>query len=181
MTNSFGYEIRFTYQSVAGSFPSGSVPASFYQRNGASFYNVARSSSPLASVTYQYFAGGIVDIHDPLDRIWRVTSAAGGYSIRRPGASADTLSATLSGGLVTSVTNSGVATSYSRTVSGSAVTMTVTNASCGLQRPHIGSDARTGYSALYGAISRARSRGRDRAGCQSGARPFPARRPRISR
>jgi len=115
VTNSFGYEIRFSYQSGAGSFSSGSVPASFYQRNGASFYNVARSGAPLASVAYVYGAGGIVDIHDPLDRTWRVTSSAGGYSIRRPGASADTLSATLSGGRVTSVTRSGVVTNYSLT------------------------------------------------------------------
>ena len=50
------------------------------------------------------------------------------YAVRRPGAGSDTLSATLSGGIVTSVVNEGATAAYSRTVSGSTATMTVTNA-----------------------------------------------------
>jgi RHS repeat-associated protein len=70
----------------------------------------------------------VTDITDTGGRVWRVTSTGTGHAIRRPGASSDTLSATLSSGVVTAVTNAGVATSYSRSVSGSTGTMTVTNA-----------------------------------------------------
>jgi YD repeat-containing protein len=57
-----------------------------------------------------------------------VTRGSTAYAIRRPGASSDTTSATLSGGVVSSVVNEGVTTHYSRSVSGGNVTMTVTNA-----------------------------------------------------
>jgi RHS repeat-associated protein len=126
VANSFGYEVRFAYASAP--ITSGTVPATFHQRTGASFYNNQAGSSPLASVSYSYPSSGVTDITDQGGRVWRVTSSATQYAIRRPGASSDTTSATLSGGVVTSVTKDGVATNYSRSVSGSNVTMTVTNA-----------------------------------------------------
>jgi YD repeat-containing protein len=126
VTNSFGYEIRFAYAS--GTTGTGSVPATFHQRTGASFHNVAASSSPLASVSYAAVSAGVTDITDTGGRVWRVTTGSGGHAIRRPGAAANTTSAALSGGVVNSVTNEGVTTGYSRSVSGSTATMTVTNA-----------------------------------------------------
>ncbi|HYW15956.1 MAG TPA: hypothetical protein VE891_07360, partial [Allosphingosinicella sp.] len=126
VTNSFGYEVRFAY--VSAPVTSGTVPASFHQRTGASFYNSNAGSSPLASVSYSYPSSGVTDITDTGGGVWRVTSGASGHAVRRPGASSDTIGASLSGGVVTSVTNGGVATSYSRSVSGSTATMTVTNA-----------------------------------------------------
>ncbi|HEX8064070.1 MAG TPA: hypothetical protein VF535_12755, partial [Allosphingosinicella sp.] len=126
VTNSFGYEIRFAYASAP--VTSGTVPASFHQRTGASFYNVNASSSPLASVAYSYPSTGVVDITDQGGRVWQVTSSATNYAIRRPGASSSTTSASLSGGVVTSVTKEGVTTNYSRSVSGSTATMVVGNA-----------------------------------------------------
>ncbi|HEX9947116.1 MAG TPA: hypothetical protein VGA98_06205, partial [Allosphingosinicella sp.] len=124
VTNSFGYEIRFTYAS--GTSGSSSVPASFHQRTGAKFHNVNAGSAPLASVSYAAVSPGVTDVTDQGGRVWRVTSGSTHYAIRRPGAASDTTSASLSNGVVTSVTKDGVTTNYSRNVSGS--TMTVTNA-----------------------------------------------------
>lgn len=126
VTNSYGYEIRFTYASAP--VTSGSVPATFHQRIGASFHNNQLSGSPLASVTYLAVSTGVTDVTDMGGREWRVTSSPTHYAIRRPGASSNTTSATLSSGVVTSVTKEGVTTNYSRSVSGSTATMVVTNA-----------------------------------------------------
>ncbi|HET9638267.1 MAG TPA: RHS repeat-associated core domain-containing protein [Allosphingosinicella sp.] len=127
VTNSFGYEIRFTY--VSGTTGSTSTPpATFHQRNGASFYNVNASSSPLASVSYSSVSTGVTDVTDTGGGVWRVTSSTTNHAVRRPGASANTISASLSSGVVTSVTNGGATTNYSRSVSGSTATLTVTNA-----------------------------------------------------
>jgi YD repeat-containing protein len=129
VANSFGYAIAFSYASGPG---TGHVnpPASFYQRTGASFYNSSAGSSALASVGYSYPSAGVTEITDQGGRLWRVTSTGTLYAIRRPGASSDTTSATRNGttGLVTAVTEEGVTTNYSRGVSGSTATMTVTNA-----------------------------------------------------
>ncbi|MGA9581608.1 MAG: RHS repeat-associated core domain-containing protein, partial [Allosphingosinicella sp.] len=126
VTNSYGYEIRFTYASAP--VTSGTVPATFHQRTGASFYNNQVSGSPLASVSYSAVSTGVTDVTDMGGRVWRVTGSPTNYAIRRPGASSNTTSATLSSGVVTSVTKEGVTTNYSRSVSGSTATMTVTNA-----------------------------------------------------
>jgi RHS repeat-associated protein len=128
VTNSFGYEIRFAYASAASSGATTNPPATFHQRTGAAFYNSNAGSSALASVSYSYPSTGVTDITDQGGRVWRVTSSSTNYAIRRPGASSNTTSASLSGGVVTSVTKEGVTTNYSRSVSGSTATMTVTNA-----------------------------------------------------
>ena len=126
VTNSFGYEIRFAYASAP--VTSGTVPASFHQRTGASFYRSDAPTTPLASVSYSYPSTGVTDVTDTAGDVWRVTSGTSAHAVRRPGASSDTLSASLSSGVVTSVTNGGVTTGYSRSVSGSTATLTVTNA-----------------------------------------------------
>ncbi|MET1112020.1 MAG: hypothetical protein ABWX67_10895, partial [Allosphingosinicella sp.] len=77
VTNSFGYEIRFAYASAP--VTSGTVPASFHQRTGASFYNVNASSSPLASVSYSYPSTGVTDVTDTGGDVWRVTSSTSGH------------------------------------------------------------------------------------------------------
>jgi YD repeat-containing protein len=126
VTNSFGYEVRFAYASPP--ITSGTVPATFHQRTGASFHNTNAGSLPLASVSYAYPSSGVTDITDTGGGVWRVTSSTTSHSVRRPGASTDTIGASLSGGIVTSVTSGGSTTSYSRSVSGSTATMVVTNA-----------------------------------------------------
>jgi YD repeat-containing protein len=121
VTNSFGYEIRFAYD-------TGSGVVAFQKRIGASFYNTNASTSALASVSYSYPSTGVVDVTDQGGRVWQVTSSSTNYAIRRPGASSNPLSASLTSGVVTSVTKEGVTTNYSRSVSGSTVTATITNA-----------------------------------------------------
>lgn len=121
VANSYGYEIRFAYD-------TGSGVVAFQKRVGASFYNTNASSSALASVSYSFPSTGVVDVTDQGGRTWRVTSSSTNYAIRRPGASSNTTSASLSSGVVTSVTKEGVTTNYSRSVSGSTATTTVTNA-----------------------------------------------------
>ncbi|HEX8064046.1 MAG TPA: hypothetical protein VF535_12635, partial [Allosphingosinicella sp.] len=128
ISNSYGYSVLFSYASAPGSSSSSNPPATFHQRTGAVFRNSAAGTANLASVSYSYPSTGVTDVTDTGGRVWRVTSGSTYYGVRRPGASSDTLGASLSGGIVTSVTNEGVTTGYSRSVSGSTATMTVTNA-----------------------------------------------------
>jgi RHS repeat-associated protein len=127
VSNSYGYGIAFTYASGAGSGTSG-PPTTFYRRTGATFHNSQAGSAALASVSYSYPSSGVTDVTDMGGRVWRVTKTGTVNAIRRPGASTDTTSATLSAGKVTSVTNEGVTTSYARVVSGNTATMTITTA-----------------------------------------------------
>ncbi|QAY77165.1 RHS repeat-associated core domain-containing protein [Sphingosinicella sp. BN140058] len=125
VANSFGYSIEFSYEGAASG--SGNPPTSFYRRTGAKFYNNVVGSSALASVTYTYPQSGGTDITDTGSNVWHVTNGPN-YAIRRPGAAQDTLSATVgNAGQVSSVTNSGVTTTYARTVSGNTATMNISN------------------------------------------------------
>lgn len=125
VSNSYGYSIAFSYAAAAGSGPS-QPPAGFHERTAATFRNTQAGTDALASVGYSYPSAGVTEITDQGGRVWRVTSASGGYAIRRPGASSDTTSATLSGGVVASVTRDGVTTQYARSVAGTEVEMIVT-------------------------------------------------------
>jgi RHS repeat-associated protein len=127
VSNSFGYSIAFSYASAAGSSTTSGPPASFKQRTRADFYNSQAGSTALASATYAYPTGAL-ETTDIGGRVWRTTGSSTALTVRRPGATSDTTTYTLSGGQVGSVTNEGVATSYSRSVSGTTATMTVTNA-----------------------------------------------------
>jgi RHS repeat-associated protein len=136
ISNSFGYEIRFTYASNGSGFLGGpnagmSAPSTWHQRTGATFHNTNVSGSPSqGSVSYSYPSAGVTEVTDMGGRVWRFTGDATGNmtAIRRPGAGADTTSFTLSSGQVTAVTREGVTTNYARSVSGSTATMVVTNA-----------------------------------------------------
>jgi YD repeat-containing protein len=66
-------------------------------------------------------------------RVWRFSGTLDRPSgIRRPGASADTTTISYKNGLVSSVTNEGVTTSYSRSVASGIATMTATDALSGV-------------------------------------------------
>ena len=131
VANSQGYSIAFSYASAAG---GGFVnpPATFRQRTGATFHNVTAGSGALASTSYSYPSNGVTQVTDTAGRVWQVTNllGSGTIGIRRPGVGTDTTTATYSTstGVVGSVTSDGVTTSYSRSVSGSTATMTITNA-----------------------------------------------------
>jgi len=121
VSNSFGYRVDFTY--VASSY-TGSI--NWWKRSSADFY---KGTTSAGSVTYSYPSSSVVDVTDRGGATWRFTYLVGKViGIRRPGASADTKTINYSSGILTSVTNEGVTTSYSRSVSGSTATMTVTDA-----------------------------------------------------
>jgi RHS repeat-associated protein len=132
VTNSDGYSISFAYTS-GGSFSTTSPPpSSWYQRTGASFFNNNVSTTTAqASVSYSYPSSGVTEVTDMGGNVWRLTGTFNALTaIRRPGASSDTTTISYggSGGTVSSVTRDGVTTTYSRSVSGSTATMTVTDA-----------------------------------------------------
>jgi YD repeat-containing protein len=129
LSNSFGYRIAFSY---AGGLNGNGIPTSgWFQRTGAAFYNDNVSTTNVqASTGYSYPATGVTQVTDTGGRVWRFAGTANGVTaIRRPGASSDTTSIAYSiGSSVSSVTDEGVTTGYSRSVSGSNATMTVTDA-----------------------------------------------------
>ena len=129
VSNTQGYSISFAYSSAAG---GGWVnpPDTFRQRTSATFRNTKVGTGVLATVSYSYPSGGVTQITDTSGRVWQVSRSGGTIGIRRPGAASDSMSVTYDTmtSTVGSVTNNGVATSYSRSVSGSTATMTVTNA-----------------------------------------------------
>ncbi|WP_395612222.1 RHS repeat domain-containing protein [Allosphingosinicella sp.] len=126
--NSYGYEVDFNYASGSGGGGSG-APSSWSQRTSADFYNTAISYSPQGSVSYSYPSSGVIQVTDLGGNAWRFAGGANGITgIRRPGAGSDTTSVSYSSGKVSAVTREGVTTSYSRSVSGSTATMTVTDA-----------------------------------------------------
>jgi RHS repeat-associated protein len=129
ISNSYGYRIAFSY--ATNSTGAGGIPTSaWFQRSGAAFYNDNVSTTTAqASVSYAYPATGVTEVTNPAGEVWRFTGNSGGVTaIRRPGASSDTTTVSMSGAQVSSVTNEGVTTGYSRSVSGSTATMTVTDA-----------------------------------------------------
>ena len=131
VSNTQGYSITFAYASNPGPGISRvNPPDSFRQRTTATFRNTKVGTSSLASVSYSYPSAGVTQVTDTAGRIWRVSKSSGVIGIRRPGAASDSTSVTYnnSTSVVSSVTSDGVATSYSRSVSGSTATMTVTNA-----------------------------------------------------
>jgi len=130
VSNSFGYRIAFTYASNSASHdaPEGE---SWHKRTGASFFNDHVSTTTAqASVSYSYPSTGVTEVTDTGGRVWRFTGTVDRVTgIRRPGAASDTISVSYdANGKVSSVTNEGVTTTYSRSVAGSTATMTITDA-----------------------------------------------------
>lgn len=123
VSNSFGYSVSFNY--AASALPNVPPPSGWGERTSADFRNDALGSAIQGTVGYVSPAFNTVDITDIGGNSWRVTPT----SVRRPGES--TPGFTLAAGGTpgsTVVTRDGVTTSYSRVVSGSTATMTVTNA-----------------------------------------------------
>jgi RHS repeat-associated protein len=120
VANSFGYSAEFTYPT--NSWDSGGY---WRTRTGAQFRNSLHGSTVQGTIGYAYPSSSVytIDITDMAGQTWRVTDT----SIRRPGESSPSFSIS-SVNNVTSVTKDGVTTSYSRSVSGTTGTMTVTNA-----------------------------------------------------
>jgi len=125
VSNSYGYAIAFAYAAETGSFSSNPNP--WFERTGATLLNETLANPVVGSVSYAAASGG-VNVTDPAGRTWLIRGTGPITGIRRPGAANDEISLTLTDGKVTSATSGGVTTSYSRVVSGSNVTTTVTDA-----------------------------------------------------
>ncbi|MBO9715036.1 RHS repeat domain-containing protein [Sphingomonas sp.] len=123
IANSYGYSVTFTYADNSTS-TGGPTPSDWFKRTRADFRNTAIGSTIQGSVTYAYPSSGTVDVTDMAGNRWRVTAT----SIRRPGEGSASFAVGGTTGAVTSVTRDGITTSYSRSVSGSTATMTVTDA-----------------------------------------------------
>lgn len=127
VSNTAGYSFTVNY---VGNNPglSGAPPSNWYVKSGVTFANsVTACSGNCPSVTYST-SGTTLTITDALARQWKLTRGTGGLvGIRRPGETSDSTTVAHNSGIVASVTRDGVTTSYSRAVSGNAVTMTITN------------------------------------------------------
>uniref|UniRef100_UPI000688D502 RHS repeat protein n=1 Tax=Sphingomonas sp. URHD0057 TaxID=1380389 RepID=UPI000688D502 len=127
VSNSFGYSIAFTFQSQAMlgctrpmSGTTASPPDTFFNRTKSSF---RQNNVEQFAITYAYPVTGTVDITDATSNVWEVTAT----SIKKPGDASPSFSVTNGTGLVSSVTNAGVTTTYGRSVVGDVVTLTKTD------------------------------------------------------
>ena len=112
---------RFDYQSDLTPPQQDSQPSeAWLTRSGAVFGN------NLASVGYTYPAPGSVTVTDRRGNPWQITGGGFIFSMRRPGSATDTFSLTRPTDNTITVVNEGLTTTYSRVVSGSTSTMTVT-------------------------------------------------------
>ncbi|HEY0314339.1 MAG TPA: RHS repeat-associated core domain-containing protein [Allosphingosinicella sp.] len=129
VSNSAGYAAAFTFVSNTVAFhqlPSGN----WFKRSGVTLTN-ANVSGASSSIAYSYVSSTVTDVTDAGGRTWRLTNDSANRitGVRAPGSSSDDVSVVYgTGGSVTSVTKSGVATTYSRSVSGSTATTIVTDA-----------------------------------------------------
>jgi len=119
ISNNFAYSIHFIYQ-TNGFTGSGNAPATWFTRTKATF---TQDGVQRGIISYSYPVSGTTDITDFAGQVWEVTNT----SIKKPGDSSPSFTVTGTSP-VTSVTNSGVTTTYNRVVNGSTVTLTKTDA-----------------------------------------------------
>ncbi|MEA3034086.1 MAG: hypothetical protein QOH86_2102, partial [Sphingomonadales bacterium] len=128
-SNGAGYGVAFAY--VTDSIAFHSLPATnWYKRSGATLSN-ANVSGATRSIAYSYVSSTVTDVTDAGGRTWRITADSANRitGVRSPGSSSDDIAvAYTTGGTVSSVTRAGVTTTYSRSVSGSTATTTITDA-----------------------------------------------------
>jgi len=123
VSSSTGYAFTLNYPSVALTNSAWSVAT------GATFTNTITTPPSNPTVTYTAVSSTVEDVTDTGARTWRITRNTSGLitGLRRPGSSADDVTISYgSGGVVSSVTRDGVTTSYSRSLSGSNATTTIT-------------------------------------------------------
>lgn len=125
VTSLAGYRLNIAYASADP------ASADWFRRTSVAFGNLANAPSPTPSISYSSPAAGVTEVTDPAGRTWRFTTDTGNRitGVRRPGSTSDNVGYVYgANGLVSSATQDGVSTGYSRVVSGSIGTMTVTNA-----------------------------------------------------
>lgn len=129
VSNSANYSFTISY---ASNTPGSGVPtANWFVRTGAQFTNLDTAPVTLPTVTYSSPGSTITEVTDTGGQVWRLTNGSAGRltGIRRPGAGSDTTTISYDGnGAVGAVTHEGVTISYSRYISGTGGSMTVTDA-----------------------------------------------------
>jgi RHS repeat-associated protein len=121
--NSFGYAADFSYVSDSTTIhqnPSGN----WFKRSG----EVLSNGGTTRTVSNNFVSATVTDVTDADGRVWRLTSGTNALGIRRPGSSSDDISVTFSSGIVTQVVRDAITTGYSRSVSGTNATTTITDA-----------------------------------------------------
>lgn len=124
VTNSYGYQVDFAYVSNSAGGIHSAPSANWFKRAGATLSN----GTTTRTVTNTFVSSTVTQVTDANGRTWQFTTGTNSLGIRRPGSSSDDISVTFSGGIVTGVTRDGVATTYSRSLSGSTATTTITDA-----------------------------------------------------
>lgn len=129
VSNDAGYAIAFTYVTNSTSLHQ-NAPPNWFKISTAQFTNANVSASSWPTVSYAYPSSTQTTITTPGGKVWRLTNDTSGriVGIKRPSASSDTTTVSYGTNGVTSVTNNGVITGYSRTLSGTTATMVVTDA-----------------------------------------------------
>jgi len=123
LSNSFGYAAGFDYASNTV-YSHQNPSTDWYKRSGA----VLSNGGTTRTVSYNFVSSTVTDVTDADGRVWRLTNGTNSFGVRRPGSSSDDISVTLSSGIVTQVVRDGITTGYSRSVSGSTATTTITDA-----------------------------------------------------
>jgi RHS repeat-associated protein len=131
VNSSAGY--LFSYGYVTNTPGTASAPQpDWYKKTGVTFTNTIVTPSSNPHVTYPTPTSYYGDFTDPAGRTWTFTNGASSTltGIKRPGASSNSTSISYAGSpqYVSSVTKDGVTTNYSRSISGSTATTTITNA-----------------------------------------------------
>jgi RHS repeat-associated protein len=121
--NSYGYAVDFGYVSNSVSLHQ-NPSANWYKRAGETLSN----GSTTTTVSNNFVSSTVTDVTDSNGRTWRITNGTNTLGIRRPGSSSDDIIVTFSGGIVTQIVRDGITTNYSRSVSGSTATTTITDA-----------------------------------------------------
>lgn len=127
---------NFTISYLTNNFGTASAPpTNWYKRTHTTFsHTTSPPATPLTS-TYPTPAAPPTTMVDTLGRTWAVSIGSNGWptGLRRPGASSDstTFSYSSSPFYVSSVTRDGVTTGYSRSVSGTTATTTISYANGG--------------------------------------------------
>lgn len=132
VSSSAGYGFTINYVTNAPGTFSSPVP-DWTRRTSITFSNANNSASPAPTVTYSPSYGYFPDFTDPAGRSWHFVGGNGVplTSIQRPGASAPSTVITMSStspAYVSTITQNGITTNYSRMVGGNIATTTITDA-----------------------------------------------------
>jgi YD repeat-containing protein len=140
LTNESSYLAKFRY--ALDTYTSAGPAPDWFRRTSARLVNTTvEACDPDAldctgltqswpTVTYAQPSTGVTQVTAMGGLTWTFTETGGSFAIRTPGSSADNVTVTRNSTtrVVSQVTADGVTTNYSRSVSGSTGTMTVTNA-----------------------------------------------------